>query len=289
MVVGDQKNTLLSEINNGQVNAVAHTAYGYPTGKQPIKAQLRYNGEFTEPQTGTQLLGNGYRTYNFALMRFQSPDSLSPFGAGGVNTYAYCEGEPVLNVDPDGHSILGSLLRILRPTTRQAHKAGAPGSFLTNSKSHPVSVRSVATKDVQRLGKVVKLRRFELQEVKDSVGINSRDLRYVERYEGRHGAGSFRANSREMIMEAESNLENMQSLHRWAGKNVGKLGITKESSTQLKSEALKYDQKVAEIRSREKAQFVDWQLRQDSIRRRERAQALGRPKATKHYLGDGWS
>jgi RHS repeat-associated protein len=124
MVVGDQKNTLLSEIINGQVNAVAHTAYGYPTGEQPIKAQLRYNGEFNEPQTGTQLLGNGYRAYNFALMRFQSPDSLSPFGAGGVNTYAYCEGEPVLNVDPDGHSVsVFSWLKqmLLNPNRKVTH------------------------------------------------------------------------------------------------------------------------------------------------------------------------
>ncbi|WP_230202737.1 RHS repeat-associated core domain-containing protein, partial [Pseudomonas syringae] len=43
--------------------------------------------------------------FNPVLMRFNSPDSLSPFGEGGVNAYAYayCEGDPVNRVDPSGH------------------------------------------------------------------------------------------------------------------------------------------------------------------------------------------
>lgn len=36
-------------------------------------------------------------------MRFTNPDSLSPFGAGGVNPYAYCGGDPINNADPSGH------------------------------------------------------------------------------------------------------------------------------------------------------------------------------------------
>src|SRR5471032_2916159 len=36
-------------------------------------------------------------------MRFNSPDSLSPFWKGGVNAYAYCVGDPVNRVDPTGH------------------------------------------------------------------------------------------------------------------------------------------------------------------------------------------
>lgn len=52
---------------------------------------------------GGYLLGNGYRTYNPALMRFNSPDSLSPFEAGGLNPYSYCSGDPINNIDPSGH------------------------------------------------------------------------------------------------------------------------------------------------------------------------------------------
>lgn len=47
------------------------------------------------------LLGNGYRLYNPILMRFCSPDSFSPFMI--MNSYAYCEGDPVNSSDPSGH------------------------------------------------------------------------------------------------------------------------------------------------------------------------------------------
>ncbi|RMV11327.1 hypothetical protein ALP17_02676, partial [Pseudomonas savastanoi] len=50
-------------------------------------------------------MGNGYRAYNPVLMRFNSPDSLSPFGKGGMNAYAYCAGDPVNRSDPTGHKI----------------------------------------------------------------------------------------------------------------------------------------------------------------------------------------
>ncbi len=36
-------------------------------------------------------------------MRFNSPDSLSPFGRGGLNAYAYCQGDPINRSDPGGH------------------------------------------------------------------------------------------------------------------------------------------------------------------------------------------
>ena len=35
-------------------------------------------------------------------MRFNSPDTLSPFGKGGINAYAYCAGDPVNRSDPSG-------------------------------------------------------------------------------------------------------------------------------------------------------------------------------------------
>lgn len=62
-----------------------------------------YTGERVDPVTGHYHLGNGYRAYSPALMRFTCPDSLSPFGAGGINPYAYCAGDPVNFSDPSGH------------------------------------------------------------------------------------------------------------------------------------------------------------------------------------------
>lgn len=66
------------------------------------RSRIGFNGQLHESGTAWQLLGNGYRTYSPALMRFQSADPLSPFGRGGINSVAYCLGDPVNRVDPDG-------------------------------------------------------------------------------------------------------------------------------------------------------------------------------------------
>lgn len=71
-----------------------------------------FNGERQDPVTGLTFLGNGYRTYNPLLMRFHSPDSWSPFGGGGINTYAYCAGDPLNDADPSGHQSLWGWLGI---------------------------------------------------------------------------------------------------------------------------------------------------------------------------------
>lgn len=70
------------------------------------RARLGYNGQLHEPRSCSQILGNGYREYNPVLRRFHSPDSLSPFGEGGINAYAYCEGDPVNHADPSGHFLV---------------------------------------------------------------------------------------------------------------------------------------------------------------------------------------
>ncbi|WP_425929348.1 RHS repeat-associated core domain-containing protein [Pseudomonas sp. NyZ201] len=66
-------------------------------------ARLAFNGELLESSTGVYFLGNGYRVFSPLLMIFIQPDSWSPFGAGGLNAYAYCKGDPVNAADPTGH------------------------------------------------------------------------------------------------------------------------------------------------------------------------------------------
>ncbi|HDS1696978.1 RHS repeat-associated core domain-containing protein [Pseudomonas hunanensis] len=95
--------TLMPAVVNG------YSPYGYRTHRGACV--LAFNGERRDPFTGCYHLGNGYRAYNPALMRFQAQDSFSPFGAGGLNGYAYCAGDPVNRVDPSGHSFdVGGLL-----------------------------------------------------------------------------------------------------------------------------------------------------------------------------------
>ncbi|VVP17284.1 hypothetical protein PS870_03626 [Pseudomonas fluorescens] len=70
-----------------------------------LSSVLGFNGERIDPVLGGYHLGNGYRLYSPSLRRFTSPDSMSPFGKGGINPYAYCESDPINNTDPTGHHL----------------------------------------------------------------------------------------------------------------------------------------------------------------------------------------
>ena len=290
MLLGDHKNTLLSEASNGVVNQVAHTAYGHASAQQPISTQLHYNGQFSEPQTGWQLLGNGYRAYNPRLMKFLSPDSLSPFGEGGVNRYAYCEGEPVLSADPDGHSVFGNILRMFRPTTIQAENAKVPNIFLQKpgSKTGPASVRPIQHKDVERLKTVVRGRESELNNVDEKWGERSRTHGYEQGYDRKHGLGSFRNEAMNDIGKARYNLENSRELKGWASNNVGKIGITKEASKSLKATADKFAASASEVRKERKQQYFYMQQAQFD-KRNERAGKEVKRRFERSFLGDGKS
>lgn len=77
----------------------AHGAEFEPDSTQPFG----FAGERRDEFTGWYIPG-GYRPYDPLLMCFLAPDDESPFGRGGLNPYAYCGGDPVNRVDPDGHS-----------------------------------------------------------------------------------------------------------------------------------------------------------------------------------------
>jgi RHS repeat-associated protein len=66
-------------------------------------ARCGFDGLQQDPLSGHYHPGNGYRDVIPVLMRFSCPDSVSPFGAGGINPYAWCGGDPVNRADPDGH------------------------------------------------------------------------------------------------------------------------------------------------------------------------------------------
>ncbi|WP_341962380.1 RHS repeat-associated core domain-containing protein [Pseudomonas sp. RC10] len=107
---GMRKTTLLGTDGQGTVRMEADSAIrtlGYTAhGAQALDAAqvpFGFAGERREPLTGWYIPG-GHRPYDPVLMCFLAPDSESPFGAGGINPYAYCAGDPVNRVDPDGHS-----------------------------------------------------------------------------------------------------------------------------------------------------------------------------------------
>lgn len=92
LLATNDSDSVLGEVDANGINRRWYTAYGHASGEDPPHGRLGFNGELAEADTGWQMLGNGYRAYSPVLMRFNSPDSWSPFGEGGVNGYAYVEG-----------------------------------------------------------------------------------------------------------------------------------------------------------------------------------------------------
>ena len=96
----DQQRSVLQTVNkNHPPQRVSYSPYGFHPYLNALLNLLGFNGERPDPVTGNYLLGNGYRVFNQALMRFSSPDSLSPFKEGGLNSYTYCLGDPINRSD----------------------------------------------------------------------------------------------------------------------------------------------------------------------------------------------
>ncbi|WHS60959.1 RHS repeat-associated core domain-containing protein [Pseudomonas sp. G2-4] len=105
LLATDQQRSVLNALDATRPHPLAYTPYGHRPAENGLLSLLGFNGERPDPVTGHYLLGNGYRAFNPVLMRFNSPDSWSPFGEGGLNAYAYCDADPVNNIDPNGHSL----------------------------------------------------------------------------------------------------------------------------------------------------------------------------------------
>ena len=80
----------------------AHECFGW---RKLVAPALGFDGQRTEPLTGRYHLGHGRRVYNPVLRRFHEADTLSPFGAGGLNAYMYCQGDPINYRDPSGAQV----------------------------------------------------------------------------------------------------------------------------------------------------------------------------------------
>jgi RHS repeat-associated protein len=102
LLATDQQRSVLHALDATQPHPLAYTPYGHRSAENGLLSLLGFNGERPDPVTGHYLLGNGYRAFNPVLMRFNSPDQQSPFKKGGLNTYAYCLGDPINLTDPTG-------------------------------------------------------------------------------------------------------------------------------------------------------------------------------------------
>ncbi len=122
LLATDHQRSVINALDENRPQPIAYTPYGHRPAENGLLSLLGFNGERPDPLTGHYHLGNGYRQFNPVLMRFNSPDSWSPFGEGGLNAYGYCDGDPVNRADPTGHAwgLLKALRRIniLKKKTR---------------------------------------------------------------------------------------------------------------------------------------------------------------------------
>lgn len=100
MLASDQARTVLGAAGAG---SLIYNSYGFSRPRATVLPQMKFKGERLD-FTGIYLLGNGVRTYNPHLMRFCASDEFSPFGRGGINSYAYCGSDPINRTDPSGRT-----------------------------------------------------------------------------------------------------------------------------------------------------------------------------------------
>ncbi|MFW0767324.1 RHS repeat-associated core domain-containing protein [Trabulsiella odontotermitis] len=101
-------------VANGSHSTFGWSPFGATAQRNGLSASLPgFNGERADPLSGVTHLGNGYRAYSPVLRRFTCADNASPFGEGGINPYAYCEGDPINHTDPSGHGIITLIIRAI--------------------------------------------------------------------------------------------------------------------------------------------------------------------------------
>jgi RHS repeat-associated protein len=142
LLATDQQRSVLNVLDANGLHSLAYMPYGHRSAENGLLSLLGFNGERPDPVTGHYLLGNGYRGFNPVLMRFNSPDSLSPFGEGGLNAYTYCVGDPINRVDPTGHvgNLFKGILNLLKLRAPSARRLSPVSSLPSVSPDMPTQV-----------------------------------------------------------------------------------------------------------------------------------------------------
>ncbi|KPW08924.1 RHS repeat-associated core domain-containing protein [Pseudomonas syringae pv. syringae] len=153
LLATDQQRSVLQLVDKAGTESMAYSPYGHHPAESGLTSLLGFNGERRDPVTGHYLLGNGYRAYNPVLMRFNSPDSLSPFDEGGLNAYGYCGGDPVGVVDPSGHITIVAIRAISKVGFLSFRKARIRSRPITSKVKHLIS-QNVQTSIVSHTGTI---------------------------------------------------------------------------------------------------------------------------------------
>ncbi|WP_426152489.1 RHS repeat-associated core domain-containing protein [Pseudomonas sp. DC3000-4b1] len=133
--------------------------YGYPS----VFAYAYFTGLRLEGPDLLYTPGNGRRAYSASLSRFCQSDTLSPFRQGGINSYAYCLGDPVNRQDVTG---MASILSRLRHVLGRPFRTKAPKNLYAPGKARRLSSATILDNDQEiHLGD-------ELTRYRDSVYFN---------------------------------------------------------------------------------------------------------------------
>ncbi|WP_237772716.1 RHS repeat-associated core domain-containing protein [Pseudomonas putida] len=126
----NERGTVLGEMADKR-SEFSYAPYGFGV-HEGMERRHAFNGQRLDSVTGGYLLGNGHRQFAPGLMRFVSPDHLSPFGKGGVNCYVYCSSDPVNGLDPSGRVNIAKLFMPWRRTglTRFMKEKSLPKGLL---------------------------------------------------------------------------------------------------------------------------------------------------------------
>jgi len=142
LLICSKEHSILRTLGTVPVQPAAYTAYGHHFRGNDQASALGFNGEPPEPLTGHYALGHGYRVFMPVQMRFNRPDTLSPFDAGGLNAYAYCIADPVNRSDPSGHisfrNAVGRVIAERRLAKRRAAQMFVPPPMPNLLPRHPL-------------------------------------------------------------------------------------------------------------------------------------------------------
>jgi RHS repeat-associated protein len=179
LLATDQQTSVLHGVSHAISQPQSYAPYGHRPTTDGLLHVLGFNGERPDPVTGHYLLGQGHRSYNPILMRFNSPDTLSPFDEGGINSYAYCSGDPINYIDPSGsNSIFSTIfdgLNLFRNrTTRTFYKNSGKSRARASSPLPNVKSAAIAAEDT--------VLKWNIKHSKTSVKIISKksDLEFLE-------------------------------------------------------------------------------------------------------------
>jgi len=101
-LITDLAGSVIRTYGVGADTVLNYNPYGFFSPRERDAPTLTFSGERLDTLTEQYVLGNGNRMYSATSMRFYSPDPLSPFLRGGLNSYCYCSNDPINYHDPTG-------------------------------------------------------------------------------------------------------------------------------------------------------------------------------------------